>query len=126
MKKLIFVLIFALAFLLVACEETSKPDPNITVNVISEELNGFMLVVKVEVAGEVKRVPVLTEATTQIANEVYADHLEEFAGITYTLIIEVYQNVSTESLPKYGSIGFKINASTSQPGLALIASYLKT
>jgi len=121
MKKFIWLFIFVMVFMLVACESSDTAKAN----VMSEELNDYMLVVEIKLEGNITSLSTVNEAVTQVVNGIYAKYKEQFGTEMYTLIFEVYKDYENEDIPYYGSIGYKVNASIEEPGLSLIKNYLQ-
>lgn len=111
--------------LLVACDPQEVVDDKVVATVVSENLDGYMLVVDVEIEGNVTSMTMLKETVTQISNGIYAKYLTQFGNETYTIIFNVYKDLDAEETPLYGSIGYKVNASIDMPGLSLIKNNLK-
>ncbi len=125
MRKIIWVFMFIIVSLLVACDPQEVVDEKVVATVASENLNGYMLVVDVEVEGKVTSMAMLKETITQVSNGIYAKYQAQFGTETYTLIFNVYKDMESEDSPFYGSIGYKVNASIDMPGLSLIKNNLK-
>lgn len=127
MKKLALFMILGLMFLLVACDpEVPQPeDKTITISVINEVVEDRMIIVNVKVEGDVDTLAKLNEAVTQVVNAIYKKHQDTIGTRSFTLVFNVFDKDSTTDAPVYGSIGYKVNANSQQPGLSLIKNNLK-